>query len=228
MQRGAGELSHFNDASYEAVGATIADAPTRRRQPAREPADAPGGRVAPRGFDAPLVPLPAARPRHRARAQRPSRDRPLLRPAAADLARPVHGRALLAGDGVGLPRRLEGRVELRPLLPAPHDGRGHDSTGQGPGHGCRRRRAPGHLHGEATRRQGARLRRALGGQGGGRIGRRGLRETRRDGRRGRRLRARADRRGTTGNSRPRCSAKSPTPTSSSRRRRCRGASRRSS
>src|SRR5665213_4611141 len=28
VQRGAGELSHFNDASYDAVGATIADAPT--------------------------------------------------------------------------------------------------------------------------------------------------------------------------------------------------------
>src|ERR1039457_3223557 len=28
VQRGAGESSHFNDASYEAVGATIADAPT--------------------------------------------------------------------------------------------------------------------------------------------------------------------------------------------------------
>ena len=28
VQRGAGDQSHFNDASYEAVGATIADAPT--------------------------------------------------------------------------------------------------------------------------------------------------------------------------------------------------------
>ncbi|MGB8197726.1 MAG: NAD(P)(+) transhydrogenase (Re/Si-specific) subunit alpha, partial [Acidimicrobiales bacterium] len=28
VQRGAGDASHFNDAAYEAVGATIADAPT--------------------------------------------------------------------------------------------------------------------------------------------------------------------------------------------------------
>ena len=28
VQRGAGDRSHFNDATYEAVGATVADAPT--------------------------------------------------------------------------------------------------------------------------------------------------------------------------------------------------------
>ena len=37
VQRGAGAVAHFTDDAYEAVGATIADAPSRRRQPARNP-----------------------------------------------------------------------------------------------------------------------------------------------------------------------------------------------
>jgi pimeloyl-ACP methyl ester carboxylesterase len=67
VQRGAGSC---RTSTTRPTKRSARRSPTRRRrrQPARQPADARGGRVTARGFDAPLVPLAAARPGHRRRS----------------------------------------------------------------------------------------------------------------------------------------------------------------
>ena len=115
----------------------------------------------------------------------------------ADHARPVDGRALLAGQ----PRRLhvgaDRRARVRQALPDDDHGRRHHPAGQGPDPRRRRRRPAGDRHRQAPRRRRHRLRRPLGGQGAGPVARRPLPRGRGgQGRRGRgRLRPAADRRG---------------------------------
>ena len=60
---------------------------------------------------------------------------------AADLPRPVDGRAHLAGAGRRLPLRAGGGDAAAPVLPAVHDRRRHRAAGQGAG--ARRRAWPG-------------------------------------------------------------------------------------
>ena len=86
---------------------------------------------------------------------------------AAHLARPVHGRAVVAEQ----PRRLQGGprrgVRIRPGLSHDDDGRRHHRPGQGVRARRRRRRPAGHRHRQAPGRRGHRLRCAAGGQGAG-------------------------------------------------------------
>ena len=79
---------------------------------------------------------------------------------AAHLARPVDGRAVLAGPRVRLPLRDRGRRAAAPVLPAEHDGCRHRPAG--PGRRARRRggRTPGDRDRQAARRGRAGVRRA--------------------------------------------------------------------
>ena len=92
-----------------------------------------------------------------------------LQPRSAPPNQPgaVDGRALLPGHGGRVPGRPVGSRAPGQVLPDVHDRGRHGPTGQGPGHGSRRRRTAGHRHGQAPGSGGARLRRAGGGQRGG-------------------------------------------------------------
>ena len=140
---------------------------------------------------------PLDQPRARQVARRGGRHQLRDGGDPADHARPVDGRALLAGQ----PRRLhvgaDRRARVRQALPDDDHGGGDDPAGQGPGPRRRRRGPAGDRHRQAPRRRRHRLRRPLRGQGAGPVARRALPRGRGgQGRRGRgRLRPAAHRRG---------------------------------
>ena len=194
IEAGAGAGAGVPDGDFTEAGASVGD-PWGADVIARV-APGPPGQLTQRAR-ADRLPRPAQRRRERVgdRAHR----RHGLRDGGdpAHLARAVDGRAVLAGDGRGLP----GGADRRPgdaALPADaDDGRGHDPARPGARAGRRGRRAAGDRHRAAPRRGGHRLRRALGGQGADRVaGSEVLRGRRAGRRRGlRRLRPRADARG---------------------------------
>ena len=128
------------------------------------------------------------------------------RRAAADaVARPVDGRAVVAGERRRLPGGPHRGRGVRPLLPAADDRRRHGPAGQRARPGHRRRRSAGDRHGaRASGRAGQGLRRPLRDQGAGRVARRAVPrpEVGRRRRRARRLRARADAERSARRSRP--------------------------
>ena len=199
IQSGAGAGAFFDDDAYRAAGAHVAP----------DAAATLGGAVLVLAVNAPdaaqaaqlpegvtLLSFCSARRSHRG-PRRPGRQtghRLQLRPSAPDQPGPGHGRPVLAGHGGRATGRHSGRRAPGPLLPDVHDRGRHRPAGQGAGDGGRGGRAAGHRHGPPARCAGAGLRRAGGGQGGGREPRGHLRRPRRERRRGRRLRPRADRR----------------------------------
>ena len=149
----------------------------RRCDPARRQA------VRRRGQEAAQGPGPArpAEPAHRSqdrqgpgRARR-DRDQPRRDPAHA-VARPVDGRAVVAGERRWLQGRADRGQRLRPLLPAADD-RGRDGqAGQRPDPGHRRGRAPGDRDRTPARRRGQGLRRPARDPRAGREPRRPVRQ----------------------------------------------------
>ena len=133
-------------------------------RPTRSPRSQPGTVLI--GFLAPLT----DRGGHRAPAP-PGRRRLRDGVGAADLARPVHGRPLLAGQR----RRLQGRADRgRPraeALPDADDRGRHDRAGPRARDGRGRRRPAGDRDRAPARRSRLGVRRAAGGEGTGRVAR---------------------------------------------------------
>ena len=142
--------------------------------------------------DRPAQALRRQSPPRRAQRQEDHRLRPGT--AAAHLARPEHGRAVLARRLRRLPVRPDRRRPLHQVLPDADHRRRHHPSGPGAGHRRRRRRPAGDRHLQAPGRHGRSLRRALGGPRTDRIARRQVRRHRRFRRWRRRLRPRTDRR----------------------------------
>ena len=134
------------------------------------------------GTIADRIPLPAHRPRGHRAPPPPGCRRVRDGVRAADLARPVDGRALLAGER----RRLQGGADRRrpraQALPDADDGGRHDRARARPDHGRRRRGPAGDRDRPAARRRRLRVRRAPGGEGAGRVARRQVPRARRAGR----------------------------------------------
>ena len=82
-----------------------------------------------------------------------ARRPPSLRPRPPYQPGPVDGRAVVAGDGVGLPLDAGRRGPTAEVLPHVHDRGGDDPTRQSARPGGRRGRAPGDRHGPSTRSQ---------------------------------------------------------------------------
>ena len=179
---GAGAEAHFPDAAYAEKGATVApdaaatvagarSSPRSRRRPRRGGALPEGATVVSffqRGPARDTVRALAAKRRHRLQP----------RPRAPDQPGPVDGRAVVAGDGVGLPGRTgRGRAAAQ-VLPHVHDRGGDRPARQGARAGRRGGRPAGHRHRPAPRRPGPGLRRAGRGQGRGAVPRRHLRGAR--------------------------------------------------
>ena len=91
---------------------------------------------------------------------------------------PVDGRAVVAGDGVGIPLHAGRRGAAAQVLPHVHDRGGHHPPRQGARARGGRGRPAGHRHGPSARCPGARLRRPRCGQGRGAVPRRQLRRAR--------------------------------------------------
>ncbi len=113
---------------------------------------------------------------------------------AAHLARAVDGRAVLAGRGGRLQGGADRRQHARPLPADADHRRGHDTPGAGADRRRRRRRTPGHRHGQAPGRGGRGLRRAQRHARAGQVAGREIHRDRRVRRGPGRLRARTDRR----------------------------------
>ena len=159
-----GSDAHFPDAAYAEKGATAATRCGRghRRSGPRGQgpgADARGGGAAPRGHHRGQL-LPTRRAtRHGAGPRAAQGDGVQPRPRAPDQPGPVDGRAVVAGDGVGLSLRAGRGGAAAEVLPHVHDRGGHHPARQGPRARRRGGRTPGHRHRPSARGPGAGLRR---------------------------------------------------------------------
>ena len=231
LEAGAGDSASHLDSAYEKAGAVLGDGFAGPVVAKVAPPSARGDRSAGARVGARRLPLPTHRPRDRARTCRGRGHELRDGGDPADHARPVDGRALLAGHRRGLPRGAGRRPGAAALLSDAHDRRGHGAPGQGARAGRRRGGAPGDRHRAPARRGRLGLRRAFGGEGADRVARRSFPRARHGprGRRGRgRLRAAAHRRGADQAARAACRSRSARWTPSSRPPRSPAAARRCS
>ena len=175
VQRGAGDGALIPDAAFEDAGAQLVDDAAATLEtdvvvkvaaPTRAGDRSPWARLSPDRVSGALT---NGDRRHGDRGD--GRDELRARGGAADQPRAVDGRAVVAGEHLGLPRGADRRSGAGALLPDADDRGGDDPSGDGAGARGRGRGVAGDRDGPAARRGGPGVRRAGGGQGAGRVAR---------------------------------------------------------